>query len=164
MVRTYKIYLELIVAILALFGTAWALAPSLDLRPGVVTSKSNPTNADFTISNVGRVPVYGVILTCRIKTREVHDLFVGANAGKSPLGGHAGQGISILHANESVTRNCAAGFPTQIPLINVTYPASFTITVDYSWPFIGYRDSITRAFGSRTADDGSVTLAPDTGW
>jgi hypothetical protein len=164
LIERVKFYAELTVATLTLLGSSWALAPSLDIRASTVINRSNPTEAEFTVSNIGRVSVYHVIFYCNIKTRQFANLTIGANARPSPLGGPAGQGIAVLHANESITRNCSSGFAEQIPLINATYPASFMITAEYSWPMIKYRDSISRFFGSRTSDDGTVTIAPDAGW
>lgn len=157
-------FISILSAVVTVLAWVWSYWPTIEIEANPVTDKTNPFNAEFTIKNAGKIPVYGIIFSCTVKSPGLPTILTEGNATRSPLGNIAGQGTSYLAVSDSVTRNCAFGFRTPMHLINASYPAIIHATAEYSWPFIKLRSSTSRTFGSRTTPAGDIVLVPNSGW
>jgi hypothetical protein len=113
---------SVVASIIGVATFAWTYYPTVEIKATEVADKIDPINAEFTINNIGKLPVYELIFTCLIDTpgRLVE---LGGNKTDSPLGSTGGQGMPYLAASGSITRNCALGFRKSYIRSRITYPA-----------------------------------------
>lgn len=156
-------YLTIAVSLIALVGGAYAYFPSIDILANPVMNKMNAFDAEFTVTNNGRVPVYDIIIACEINSRGGHDVITEGNSSQSPIGTVGDQGIDYLPPHSSITRNCGGGFSGDFNS-NLAYPASIKVTSKYTWPIVPVRSLETRTFSSRRDIAGNILLIPDSGW
>lgn len=98
------------------------------------------------VTNRGHVPVYNVSFKCGANFQGVFGKLVFSGATISP--------VAELDASRAVTRACVVESADPPP------NATQTVTVDFVWPVIGYKDSTTAYFSIRRGSPGFF-MVPD---
>ncbi|SDR63862.1 hypothetical protein SAMN05519103_09116 [Rhizobiales bacterium GAS113] len=147
-------------AVLAgLAGAYWAFYPTVTIDPNVSLVSGNPLDAQFTITNSGRVSVFDVVLSCDVDSPQVKHLHIEANLGRSPLGRPIGQWLPKLDPGQPATRDCGQS----VGIVGPVYPAQVDVTVKFRWPWplSGVKGSTTRHFTSRRNSTGRTFIVPN---
>ena len=155
-----KLYLAIGLSVVVIIGAVWLYSPIISIQPAAVLNPLNVIDAEFTISNTGRVTVYNLLFQCEIIPENGARFTTSGNMVHLPSGRVVEQPISTLLPNENITRSCSRGVVTSQPLTVVRYPASIIATAQYTWPVVKWSGSYTRRFDSRQDQRGGVVLVP----
>ena len=150
-------------SVIGLVGAAWLYWPTVTVQAAAIIDEGNAANAEFTVTNSGRVHVYSIVFDCTVIDRNGVRYNSAGNVLIFP-GRTIAQEIDDLAPGHSITRNCSwggAGGP--LPAFPMPYPAYFEIRTPYIWPLFGLISHASPStFASRTDGNGHHTIVPDT--
>jgi hypothetical protein len=155
-----KLYLAIGLSAVVMIGAAWFYAPIINIQPAAALNPLSVIDAEFVLSNAGRVTVYNLLFQCEIIPENGAHFTTSGNMVHLPSGRVVEQPISTLSPNENITRSCSRGVVTSQPLTVVRYPASIIATAKYTWPVVKWSGSYTRRFDSRQDQRGGIVLVP----
>jgi hypothetical protein len=155
-----KLYLAIGVSAVVMIGAAWFYTPIINIQPAAALNPLSVIDAEFILSNAGRVTVYNLLFQCEIIPENGARFTTSGNMVHLPSGRVVEQPISTLSPNENITRSCSRGVITSQPLTVIRYPASIVATAKYTWPVVKWTGSYTRRFDSRQDQRGGVVLVP----
>jgi hypothetical protein len=133
--------------------------PKISIEPGTVPNDKNAMVAEFAIKNIGYLTLPKVAFECVVNSGTTRFRTRG-NMTQYPSGRVVGQQAEDLPPSREMRRNCSSGGPADTALVFVPYPATYDITVFYTWPWIGLTTHATRHFASRARSDGHVEIVP----
>jgi hypothetical protein len=145
----------------ATIGVAWFYSPSIIIQPAAALNPYNAIDAEFKVSNSGRLTVYNLLFQCEIIHETGTRFTVSGNIVHLPSGRIVEQGVAVLSPNESITRKCSFGAAPASPVAAVRYPASIITTAKYTWPLVRWAGFSIRQFNTRQDQRGGVALEPD---
>jgi hypothetical protein len=144
---------------------AYDYRPRLEVAAATLVDEHDPLTALFLITNPGRFHVNDLTFTCEVFSGRILLLTLKNNTAR--VGNEASIGqppIERLNPGESATRDCLAGPQSRFIRIPIPDPATLRInfSVEYWWPWIWWKDSVSKHFSTRKSPDGTkFLLVPD---
>jgi len=150
------LYLAIGAPAVAIMAIIWFYSPIVTIQPAAMLNLANVNNAEFAVSNTGRVTVYNLLFQCEIIQENGGRLTTSGNIVHLPSGRVVEQSVSTVSPNENITRNCGLG-----AAVSPRRTVSIIATAKYTWPLVKWTGYYTRRFSSRQDQRGGIALVPD---